>query len=150
MLGKHELLQLTFVHRCLSQQYFKADNLAVFDYGGKRWNVYQHACNKAMAGIESSNYALPNVEFIGRKKEQKEVKEQILLAVFTAENNGITGYKKLIHIATHMESAYGGDWSVHVDSGISTLVSQFDPESTDYYVSFDYEGKWWRVYKNRC
>lgn len=126
------------------EAYFKSDNLAVFDYGGKRWNVYEHACNKH---IES--YALPNVKFILRKLESKELKEQVLLAIFTAENDGITGHELLKHVATHMESVYGGDWSVHVVVSHGRVNHDYDL-LYKYHAFFRYEEKTWYLYKNAC
>lgn len=127
-------------------------HLAIFDYDGERWHVYEHDCSNQLytsytGGHESvTSYALPTVTFRTETEMNSTMKEQLLFAIYTAENGNIVGQAKVDHIGRKMENVYGGTWSVlSRTSGYSRLRRQ-----SPYYAWFDYEGKQWFVYKNRC
>lgn len=135
------------------ETYFKAksEKLAVFDYDEKRWNVYEHAHSSLLPGsrlVKPKEYVSPTVVFYEGTTANSEVKEQLLFAIFTAEKSAITGYEKLKHVAIKMESVCGGDWSLHVADSDS-LIGCVGKEPGSLAL-FDYEGKVWTMYKNKC
>lgn len=76
----------------------------------------------------------------------EEVKEQLILAIFTAEAMGKTGNKKATHITNKLRSLYGGHWSV-VAADKDIYETYFKAKSEKLAV-FDYDKKRWNAYEH--
>lgn len=127
-------------------------HLAVFDYDGKRWYVYEHDCSNQLYTLDTgrelvSSYALRAVDFRSNTRMNSTIKEQLLFALFTAETGNKVGQAEVDHIGRKMETVYGSHWSVwsYAGNGIGWSWNE-----RPFYATFDYQAKFWVVFKNAC
>lgn len=125
--------------------------LAVFDYNGQRWNVYDTDCSKSIKNNSNDRRGVsgrPDIVFDdGHMNMEQRQKDTIVDAITEAENLNIVGQDKADHIGERMERDYGSTWSIHayVRDGVDIMWY----ESPSYAV-LKYQGKSWYVYMNDC
>lgn len=79
---------------------------------------------------------------------RKEMKDNLLFAIFTGENENKPGNDMAKHIANKMRTVYGGYWSVF--ASYNDLGNKFNWLEGNY-AAFNYANDYeWHVYKTNC